>query len=56
MMLTIELKKLRRTGVLPALLGAAALAAAAAAVNMAARGEIYLAQDGAELDILLSAN
>ena len=52
----LEVKKLRRTGYFPALLGSALLSAAAPAVNMAARGETYLAQSGGAIEILLNAN
>ena len=53
---TLEVKKLRRTGYFPALLGSALLSAAVPAVNMAARGETYLAQSGGAIEILLDAN
>lgn len=53
---TLEVKKLRRTGYFPALLGSALLSAAVPAVNMAARGETYLAQSGGAIEILLNAN
>ena len=52
----LEVKKLRRTGYFPALLGSALLSAAVPAVNMAARGETYLAQSGGAIEILLNAN
>ena len=52
----LEVKKLRRTGYFPSLLGSALLSAAAPAVNMAARGETYLAQSGGAIEILLDAN
>ena len=52
----LEVKKLRRTGYFPALLGSALLSAAVPAVNMAARGETYLAQSGGAIEILLDAN
>ncbi len=53
---TLEVKKLRRTGYFPSLLGSALLSAAVPAVNMAARGETYLAQSGGAIEILLDAN
>ena len=52
----LEVKKLRRTGYFPALLGSALLSAAVPAVNMATRGETYLAQSGGAIEILLNAN
>lgn len=52
----LEVKKLRRTGYFPALLGSALLSAAVPAVNMVARGETYLAQSGGAIEILLDAN
>lgn len=52
----IEIKKLKRTGYLPACLGAAALAALFPAVNMAARSETFTVMPGAPLDIVTDAS
>ena len=53
---TLEWRKARRTGLLPAGLGGCALAAAAPICNMALRAETYLSQPGGALQILLDAN
>lgn len=51
-----EFRKIRRTGFLPAFFGGGILAAAVPVVNMAVRSEMYLAQQGTPIQILLSAN
>ena len=53
---TLEWRKVRRTGLLPAGLGGCALAAAVPICNMALRAETYLSQPGGALQILLDAN
>ena len=52
----LEWKKLARTGFIPGLLCAAALAAAFPAVNMAVRSDTYTVLPGSPLAILLNAN
>lgn len=52
----MEFKKAKRTGLLPAFLCGGILAAAVPAVNMAARAELYLTQQGTPVQILLNAN
>lgn len=52
----LECKKIKGTGFLPAFLGGGILAAAVPVVNMAVRSEVYLAQQGEPIQILLGAN
>lgn len=52
----LECKKIKRTGFLPAFLGGGILAAAVPVVNMAVRSEMYIAQHGTPVQILLHAN
>lgn len=56
MSVSLECKKVRRTGFLPAFLGGGILAAAVPIVNMAVRSEMYLNQPGSPIQILLGAN
>ncbi|MDE7432114.1 MAG: ABC transporter permease [Lachnospiraceae bacterium] len=56
MSVSLECKKVRRTGFGAAFIGGGILAAAVPIVNMAVRSEIYLAQQGTPIQILLSAN
>ena len=56
MSLSLECKKMKRTGFFPALLGGGILAAAVPVINMTVRSEMYLAQPGNPLQILLDAN
>ena len=52
----LELKKVKRTGFLPTFLCGGILAASFPVINMAARTEIYLTQQGSPLQILFNAN
>ena len=52
----LELRKVKRTGFLPAFLGGGILAAAVPAVNMAFRAEMYIGMNAAPVNILLNAN
>lgn len=54
--LSLECKKIKRTGFLPAFLCGGILAAAVPVVNMAVRSEMYLGKPGNPLQILLDAN
>ena len=56
MSVSLECKKAKRTGFLPAFLGGSILAAAVPIVNMAVRSEKYLSQPGSPIQILLGAN
>ncbi|MDE5804110.1 MAG: ABC transporter permease [Lachnospiraceae bacterium] len=56
MNISLEYNKIKRTGFLPAFLGGGILAAVVPVVNMAFRSEIYLAQQGTPIQILLGAN
>lgn len=56
MYLKTELKKLRRTGYLPAFVAGALLACAFTVVNMAARSENYTSLSGNPFDILADAS
>ena len=56
MSVSLECKKVKRTGFLPAFFGGGILAAAVPIVNMAVRSEIYLKQPGSPIQILLGAN
>lgn len=56
MILGIELKKLKRTGYIPAFLAEAAIAAAFPILNMAVRAENYTSLAGNPLSILLDAS
>lgn len=56
MILSLEYKKVKRTGFLPVFLGGGIFAAAVPVVNMAARSERYLTQQGTPIQILLDAN
>lgn len=56
MIVSLEWKKVKRTGFLPAFFGGGILAAAVPVVNMAVRSEIYLNRPGSPIRILLDAN
>lgn len=56
MSVSLECKKVKRTGFFAAFLGGGILASAVPVVNMAVRSEIYLAQQGSPIQILLGAN
>lgn len=56
MILNLEIKKLKRTGYLPAFLGCALLAAAFPLANMLFRPETFTAMPGSPFDILMDAN
>ena len=56
MSVSLECKKVKRTGFLPAFLGGSILAAAVPVVNMAVRSELYLSRPGSPIQILLGAN
>lgn len=56
MSVSLECKKVKRTGFLPAFFGGGILAAAVPIVNMAVRSEMYLKQPGSPIQILLGAN
>ncbi len=56
MSLSLECKKMKRTGFFPALLGGGILAGAVPVINMAVRSEMYLTCSGNPLQILLDAN
>lgn len=56
MSVSLECKKIKRTGFLPAFLGGGILAAAVPVINMAVRSEIYLNLPGNPIQILLGAN
>ncbi len=52
----LELKKLKRTGFFPAILGGGAIAALFPLLNTAARPEMFTGQPLPALDILMNAN
>lgn len=52
----LELKKLKRTGFFPAILGGGLIAAAFPILNTAARPEMFISQPLPALDILVNAN
>ncbi len=56
MSVSLECKKVKRTGFLPVFFGGGILAAAVPIINMAVRWEIYLNQPGSPIQILLGAN
>lgn len=56
MNISLELKKVRRTGFFPAFLGGGILASAVPVINMAVRSEIYLEQNASPVQILMTAN
>ena len=56
MSISLECKKIKRTGFFPAFLGCGILAAVVPIVNMTVRSEMYLARQGAPIQILLDAN
>ena len=56
MSISLECKKVKRTGFLPAFFVGSILAAAVPVINMAVRSEIYLNQSGSPIQILLGAN
>ena len=56
MSISLELKKIRRTGLLPGVLAGGVLAAAVPVLNIAARPDTFLAMDGTPLLILFSHN
>ncbi|MDE5780447.1 MAG: ABC transporter permease [Lachnospiraceae bacterium] len=56
MSVSLECKKIKRTGFLPAFLGGGILAAAVPVINMAVRSEMYLNLPGNPIQILLDAN
>lgn len=56
MSVSLECKKVKRTGFLPAFFGGGILAAAVPIVNMTVRSEMYLNQPGSPIQILLGAN
>lgn len=56
MSLTMELRKSKRTGLLPAFIGGGILAAAVPIVNMKFRSKLYLGLDASPVQVLLDAN
>ena len=56
MSVSMECKKVKRTGFLPAFFGGGILAAAVPVINMAVRSEMYLNLSGNPIQILLDAN
>lgn len=56
MIVSLECKKIKRTGFLPALLGGGVLAAIVPIINMTVRSEQYLNLPDSPMQILLSAN
>lgn len=56
MSLSLECKKAKRTGFIPAFLCGGILAAAVPIVNMAVRSEMYLGQQNSPMQILMGAN
>ena len=56
MSVSLECKKIKRTGLLPAFLGGGILAAAVPVINMAVRSERYLNLADSPIQILLGAN
>lgn len=56
MSISLECKKIKRMGILPAFLGGGILAAAVPIVNMAVRSELYSSQQGTSTQILMCAN
>lgn len=56
MIVSLEWKKVKRTGFLPAFFGGGILAAAVPVINMAVRSEMYLNRPGSPIRILLDAN
>jgi len=56
MSLSLECKKVKRTGFIPAFLCGGILAAAVPIVNMAVRSEMYLGQQSSPMQILMGAN
>lgn len=56
MSVSLECKKVKRTGFLPAFFGGGILAAAVPVINMAVRSEMYLNLSGNPIQILLDAN
>ncbi|MEY8427971.1 ABC transporter permease [Lachnospiraceae bacterium 46-15] len=56
MSISLECKKVRRTGFWAAFIGGGILAATVPVVNMAVRSEMYIPQQGTPIQILLSAN
>lgn len=56
MSLSLECKKAKRTGFIPAFLCGGILAAAVPIVNMAVRSEMYVGQQSSPMQILMGAN
>lgn len=56
MSVSLECKKVKRTGFLPTFIGGGILASAVPVINMAVRSEMYLNQPGSPIQILLGAN
>ena len=56
MSLSLECKKAKRTGFMPAFLCGGILAAAVPIVNMAVRSEMYVGQQSSPMQILMGAN
>ena len=56
MIFSLELKKLKRTGYMPAFLGGAVLAAAVPLLHMLVRSETFIVLPGEPLNILYDAN
>lgn len=56
MSLSLEYKKAKRTGFIPAFLCGGILAAAVPIVNMAVRSEMYVGQQSSPMQILMGAN
>ena len=56
MSLSLECKKAKRTGFIPAFLCGGILAAAVPIINMAVRSEMYLGQPSSPIQILMGAN
>ena len=55
MILALEIKKIKRTGLFPAFLAGALAASAFPVINMAFRTELFTSQDLPPADILLMA-
>lgn len=56
MRIALECKKMKRTGIFPAILGGGVLAALVPVLNMAVRSENYVGLPGRPVEILLGAN
>ena len=56
MILSLECRKVKRTGFIPAFMIGGLLAAVVPVINMTARSEIYVGLDGSPIQILMDAN